>query len=385
MPLQRSPIKLMARPLIIFVLPDLGGGGAQKVMLQIAGGLCSSDFDIRLLVLGGSQAFAAHVPGHIIVEQGGAGRMREGLIWATKRIKALAPDVCISVMGYLNLALLGLKPILSGKTRFIVREANALAPTLAALPTLVPGRRLYASLYPQADIIVTPTGEIAAELAALSPRIAPRLRIVPNPVDVSALRKAALPWQRQPGDGLRFVSAGRLTSQKGYDRLVDVLPALPHESHVMVFGEGPDREALVRQSERNGTASRITFSGFTHELPSWIAGADAFLLPSRWEGLPNVVLESLAIGTPAVVTDEVAVNELTRLCGKNALRAEPMGLRFAEAATEVAKSDRAPGLRASLLPAEYRFEHVIGAWNAMLSDLLDGPVRTGDSAERTGS
>ena len=354
---------------ILFLLPDLGGGGAQRVMLQIAGGIDRVRFAPRLMVLGGSQDFAPDVPSYLELENGGARRLRDGIPWLVRRIRAIEPAACISVMGYLNLALLGLKPLLPKKTRLIVREANALAATINALPHAVPGRALYRALYPKADAIICPTREIGDELSGVTPRMAARVSIIPNPVDVDALRARATPPKRHPGAGLRFVSAGRLTEQKGYDRLVGLLTEFPAGSHVMVFGDGADRARLEQQAQALGVQDRVTFATFTRDLPAWIAGADSFLLPSRWEGLPNVVLESLAIGTPAIISDQVAVRELAQSAAPGAIEICKVGPDFVAAAAHVSVGDRLE-LRPSLLPAAYIVENVIQSWDRLLSDLL---------------
>lgn len=354
---------------IAFVLPDLGGGGAQGVMLQIAGGLDPSRFSVRLLVVGGSQTFAGKIPDQIAVEQGGAKRLRDGLPWLLRRLRAAKPCIAVSVMGYLNLALLGARRLLPD-TRLVVREANVLSATTAALPRWLPAAWLYGRLYPHAAAIVSPTRPIADEITDAAPAARERLHVIPNPVDVETLRTRAARPLRACGTGVRLVSAGRLTRQKGYDRLVALMPRLSAQTTLTIYGEGPDRASLQAQIDRLGLETRVALAGFTDRLPEAIAGADAFVLPSRWEGLPNVVLESLALGTPVIASDEAAVAEVAAQAPPGAVTIAHVADGFAAAMAAVpSRPHPVGGPRPELLPPAYRRDAVIDRWQSLLTRL----------------
>jgi glycosyltransferase involved in cell wall biosynthesis len=355
---------------IAFVLPDLGGGGAQRVMLSIAASLDPARFAPRLLVIGGSDRLLGDVPAGLVLENRHARRLRDGLPWLVGRLRQLRPAAAVSVMGYLNLALLGLKPILPQRTRLIVREANTAAATRQALPPALPSRLVY-RLYRCADHIVCPTRPIADEIACLVPRASEKIRVVRNPVNVERLRAQAAPPKRHPGPGLRLVSAGRLTHQKGYDRLLPLMATMPTDCHLTIFGDGLDRQSLEAQAAALNLGNSVRFGGFSSEVAAWLAGADAFVLPSRWEGLPNVVLESLAVGTPAVVSDEAAISELASETVPGAVTIRPVDHAFARAILSLAPALPSHAPRPSLLPAAYLCETVVHEWTR----LLDGAGR----------
>jgi glycosyltransferase involved in cell wall biosynthesis len=276
-------------------------------------------------------------------------------------------------MGYLNLALMALRPLLPRETRFIVREANAVAATAGAFPRLISAQLLYRSLYPRADRIVSPTQIIADEIASLAPRAADRIVVIRNPIDLDQLRARATPSKRHPGPGLRLASAGRLTHQKGFDRLLALLPGLPPSTHVTILGEGPERERLEAQARALGVENQLTLTGFSTDAPAWIGGADAFLLPSRWEGLPNVVLESLAVGTPAIVSNEAAVSEVASAAASGAVTIRPMGQAFLDAISALTPASQgSQPLRPSLLPPSYFREAVVKDWSRLLESVTSG-------------
>ncbi|MGQ0671750.1 MAG: glycosyltransferase [Hyphomicrobium sp.] len=358
---------------ITFVLPDLGGGGAQKVMLTIAGGLDRTRFAPRVLVVGGSQAFAEHLPAGVPAEIGRAPRLRDGLPWLLRRLRAEPPSAVVSVMGYLNLSLLAVRRLLPSGTRLVIREANAVQATAESLPSWLPGQFLYRRLYPRADFIVSPTAEISDALGALAPRTDGRRVVIVNPVDVAGLRQRAEAPRREPGEGVRLVAVGRLTRQKGYDRLLPLLATLPPTARLTIFGKGEDQDMLTAQADSLGLGDRVRLAGFTHEVPRWIAGADALVLPSRWEGLPNVVLEALALGTPAVVSDQASAAGIAAEASVGAVTIRSVDAAFASALAGVSVlpgiDGSSPALRPSLLPTGYWVESVVARWNSLLTGL----------------
>ena len=352
---------------VCFVLPDLAGGGAQRVILELAGALDPSRFAVTLVVIGGSETLADQVSPAVQVVRLGAGRIRHGIPQLVRCVRRLEPAVIVSVMGYLNLTLLALRPLLKGRPRIVVREANVVSATLRELPLSSLAPWLYRVLYPRADAIVSPVQTIATEIAKVAPGAASRTVVIRNPVNETRLRRRATPPQRPPGDDLMLLGAGRLTRQKGFDRLIELMPQLPPNTRLTIFGEGPDRAALQQRIAELGLGERVKLETFSATLPAAMAGADVFVLPSRWEGLPNVVLEALAVGTPVVASDEAEVEDVARAAPSDAVTIAAVGPAFAEAIRgRMPAASALAEPRPSLLPAAYRREAVV----ADFADLL---------------
>ncbi|HEX4604218.1 MAG TPA: glycosyltransferase, partial [Candidatus Angelobacter sp.] len=128
-----------------------------------------------------------------------------------------------------------------------------------------------------------------------------------NPVDaemIAYMAAAAANPFTAPGPNL--VAAGRLRKEKGMDLLLDALPAILQRvpgAHLTILGEGPLEARLKKQAVSLGINSAVSFMGFQANPWLYLKYADVFVLPSRYEGLPNAVLEALALGTPVVATD----------------------------------------------------------------------------------
>lgn len=143
-----------------------------------------------------------------------------------------------------------------------------------------------------------------------------KLRVIPNGVDVT--RFAAAKSASCDTLGLRperraLLFIGRLEAQKRVDWLLRLLPEvlgrLPQHD-LLVVGDGAERGALEAAARANPrVAERVHFLGFRADVPQLLAASDLLLLPSAWEGMPNVVLEAMAAGKPVVATDVEGVAE----------------------------------------------------------------------------
>ena len=140
-----------------------------------------------------------------------------------------------------------------------------------------------------------------------------------------------------------------MVRQKGFERLLSTLAELPVAARLTILGEGPDRDALTQQVEGFGLAERVTLPGFVPDAAPYYAGADAFVMPSRWEGMPNAALEALACGTPVIATPESGgLAELAESSPPGAVTIAAAGDAFVAAMRAVQPS---PGQRTAPEPA----------------------------------
>lgn len=345
---------------ISFILPSFAGGGAERVALTLLGGLDPKQFAASLIVLDGQGPLANLVPKHVPVVDMATRRLRRALPALIARLRKEKPDLVFSTLGYVNLALLAARPLLPRRTKILVREANMPSRSLPATshPTLY--QMAYRLLYPLADGVICTSEKMADEFERDFSVPPARIFQLANPVDEAALRSAATPTVRKPGDGLRLVASGRLTHQKGFDRLIDWVAALEPNAHLTLLGEGSDRAELEAQAKRLSIAERVNFAGFCDNPWGHYAGADAFVLASRWEGLPNAALEALACGTPVIATPESGgIAEIKAAANPGVVSVVPAGEPFIAALA--AMSPEAPthsALRVSLLPDRYRVQAV---------------------------
>jgi glycosyltransferase involved in cell wall biosynthesis len=144
---------------------------------------------------------------------------------------------------------------------------------------------------------------------------ADKLVVIRNAVDVerfAAAKPAPLASLATAAPRRVIACIGRLDRQKGVDWLLEAMPRafaeLP-EHDLVLAGDGPERAPLAALAQRLGIAQRVRFVGFRRDVPEILAASDVLVLASRWEGMPNAVLEAMAAGRPVVATDVAGVAE----------------------------------------------------------------------------
>lgn len=336
-------------------------------MVTLASRLDRARFAPFFVVFDASGVWRSLVPADIPVISVERSSLRSALPKLVCTLRRERPEIIVSTLSYVNAGLLLAKPLLRSKVRLVVREAN----TSRRHTNSTIGRLAYALayryVYPWADRIICPAIYLADELVADYGLDRDRISVVVNPIDEKTLRNAAEPTKRRAGAGRRFVAVGRLTAQKGYDRLLDDFARLPADSNLVIFGEGELQAQLEQQIGHLGLGGRVVLAGFEPQPAPWIAGADALLLPSRWEGLPNVALEALACGTPVIATPEAGgITEIAAQAREGAVILAQSGTAFVSAMLDIPpRSDRS--LFPSLLSNCYRLEQVSAEFASILA------------------
>jgi glycosyltransferase involved in cell wall biosynthesis len=315
----RSPRRLLA------VLPHLEGGGAQHVVLKLLRHLPRERFAPELALLRCSGELLSQVPADVPLHDLRAGSARFGAPALIRLGWRLRPAIVFSSIYYVNHLVLLLRPFLP-RARIVVREAITVG---AAVETSAVPRRLallHRLLYRSADAVVVQCEAMGRDLERFGVP-ARRMLTIFNPVDAAALRAQALaapdPYAGS-GKGPHVLGVGRLVRQKGFDRLIRAFVALRERepgAQLWILGEDPGgrdsaSEALRALREELGLGSCVHFMGYRSDVAAWLARADLFVLSSRYEGLPNVLLEALACGCPVVALDGPGgAREILERCG----------------------------------------------------------------------
>jgi glycosyltransferase involved in cell wall biosynthesis len=359
-------------PSCMLVIPSFAGGGAERVMLQLAGSLPAHGLRTELLALSGAgplrQPGVELCPTTILDRP----RMRGALSAIFHQLRVRRPTLVFSSFGHVTAGIAAMLPLLRSRPKLIAREPNLPSLSMAGGGVNRWLRLACRLAYPRCDLVVASSERMAIELRDEYAVQRERLLVLPNPVDVSMIRARAECLPERPGCRRLFVAAGRLVPQKGFDRLITRWRQTDVGDHLIILGDGPDRQSLQRQLANAGLNGRVQLRGFDANPWAWYALADAVLLPSRFEGMPNVALEALACGTPVIATPESGgIAELVPRVGVAALKVVPMDAFVGTMSALEPSALVTPGsLRPSLLPTELHPDRVAATLATRLLGLV---------------
>ncbi len=357
---------------VVFILPSYSAGGAERVLINLMNAIDRRQFSPEFICFRRNGALknliAKDIPIHTL---GSYKKIYFGIVPLYLRLKKIKPDVVVATMAHTNFLLLLLRPLLL-KTRIVVREA--ITPSFI-FDTKKYGwfvKLLYKTLYPLANIVISPSQKIIDEFDEILHANIGHHAILYNPVNIDLLRVGS-PMTLQNldrADTVHFIAAGRMHRQKGFDQLIEALSTFEcdYNWRFTIWGAGHERTKLGALIKQHGLHDNIFLPGFTKEPWPYIAGADCFLMPSRFEGLPNAVLESLAVGTPVIATSTSGgIQEIADFANSDDVRIAQHMKEFLDLMKDV-KPLPTNAYRDSLLPQQFsmqaainRFTHILNA------------------------
>ncbi len=285
-----------------FILTNLAGGGAEKAILKLAAALTGRGHRAEVVLLEDRVEHA--VPAGVTVFPLG-GRAAHG--WLGKRLLARRlrrhlidrPDLVVSTLPFADEVV-----VLADLPHHWCRIANTLGSEIDKLAAASPAkarRRLarYRRLYGSRPLIAVSAG-VAVDLRQ-SLALASRIETIPNAFDFAAMRQAAAEPMADLPTGPYVLHVGRFAPQKRHDLLLDAWARIETDRQLVLLTE-PDVKLQALINAR-GLGQRVRVAGFRPNPYPWLAGADLLALCSDHEGLPNVLIEALGCGTPAVSTD----------------------------------------------------------------------------------
>ena len=357
---------MTSKPVIVFALPDLTAGGAEMVLIRLMNALPREKYSPVLMAVRNDGVLKDFIAPGIPLHTLGAINVIAALPKLYKKLSELNPDVVVSTMAHMNFSVLLLRPFFK-KTKFIVRESTVPDCTLEARGALGPViRALYPVLYRFADKIIAPARIILDKMHSQLKVPSKTMAVLPNPVDTSMITISAPPTTN---DGaIRFIAAGRLHPEKGFDRLIKALKDYRGPPwHLTILGEGEQREQLEHMIRALKFEDKISLPGFRREPWQEFSAADCFLLPSRWEGLPNAALESLACGTKIIaMRDAGGIVEIAAEAPGDAVTLTHTMQDFLKAMEKITPAQE----KKSLLPARYEKKAVIENFEKLLQEIL---------------
>ena len=298
------------RRLAIF-LPGLYGGGAERIMLNLAQGLAGRDYAVDLVLARSEGPFLAQVPETVRLVKLDGRRTLTSLPALVRYLRIEQPEAMLSALSYANIITLWARHLAGVPERVVITEHNTFSRNNQHVPSWYSRLLLWLvrRFYPWADGIVAVSKGVADDLACVTGIPHERIKVIYNPVITPELRQKAQapldhPWF-QPGQSPVVLAVGRLTAQKDFTTLIQAFAQVRglRQIRLMILGEGEERPALEALVRKLDLEQAISLPGFVANPYPYIAHASVFALSSRWEGLPTALIEALYCHTFIVATD----------------------------------------------------------------------------------
>ena len=324
-----SPVKCK----IAFLLPDLRTGGAERVFITLARELASRGHDVELILASRQGELIQELDqgvGIVSLDAFQGARVSwmggvRALFRLRSHLRSNPPDVLCSTLTGANLTALMARLRSGRRMRLVIREAVSMENVKSH------ARRLaMRCLYPLADRVIVLTDFMKEQMVQLG--IAKdRISVIGNPVDIENIRSRAMDRADmhlidtyQP-----FVlCVGRLVPQKDFATVIRAFARIRDctSLNLVILGDGPERSRLRSLAAEYDLGDRLYMPGQVTNPYPWMKHASAFVLSSRWEGYPNVLLEALCLGTPIISTEyDPSVRAILSVAEDQYVRIVPVG------------------------------------------------------------
>jgi len=302
---------------IAFFIPSLGGGGAERMFLNLANEFRQRGLPVDLVLVRKEGPYLKKVAEGVNIVDLGASRVLFSLIPLIKYLVKQRPRVFIASMEHANVIAILAKFLARAKTKVIIRVANTLSISLQETKGYRRPLRLYGTILFSrfADEIVAVSKGVADDFAKIARIPRERIRVIYNPT-VTREILCQSPKHRvqntnrtqnreQKKQTYTILGVGRLHPQKDFETLIRAFAKVRENinAKLIILGEGEKRKELKELVKELNLREDVKLPGFVDNPYNYMADADVFVLSSRWEGLPNALIEAMACGTPVVSTD----------------------------------------------------------------------------------
>ncbi len=302
---------------VAIYIDSLRGYGADKVLLKIAEGLAGLDVDVDMVTAKKVGEISSQINPRVNLIDFGSSRFNliKNVIGLTRYLIDQKPAILFSSIHFNNVTsacAMVLARLLGVKSKLVVRQANSLEYQLKGYPFPV-GALMYPLIkmaYKKADLIICPSKGLLSDLTKFMKVEESKIQLVYNPTvtaDIFEKAKQEIdhPWFKSKSCPI-IVAAGRLKPQKDFKTLIHGFARVKRnftDAKLVILGEGSQRQELENLITKLGITEDVDLIGFQENPYAFIAKADVFVLSSIYEGLPNILIEALALKTKIVATN----------------------------------------------------------------------------------
>lgn len=286
----------------------MGAGGAARTLLNIINNLDRTKFSPILVTLDYNGDYEKDLKSDVPLIKLNTKRLKKSIFPLAKVIRKEKVDIVFSTIPNYNTIAILANLISFTMAKNIVREADNLGGSFSTNIKLLS----YGLLYKLSSQIVSLSEGVKENLVKRYKIKAKNIKVVYNPVDLNSIKQkvnngsiASEHLHLFEGDEKVIITAGRLVKQKDHETLLNAFAQVNRQvkSKLVILGEGPLKDTLIKQAEKLNIREKVFFIGFQSNPYVYFKHADLFVLTSIHEGFSHVVAEALATGVPVVSTD----------------------------------------------------------------------------------
>lgn len=295
---------------VMWFVPSLEGGGAERVCLDVANEMSTRGLDVEIVTAGRAGVRMHEAARGVRVTELKARGVMASLPRLIGAIRASRPDALVSVMDHANVAAWLAVRLARCPARTVFTTHADFVHAFEELPR--PLRRLvvalYATIYPRVDGRVAVSRGVATSTAAALGIPPSLVSVIHNPIATRRVRALAAvepcPIPQNPGVA-RILAIGRLAPEKDFETLLRAVAVASscEKVELVILGDGKERARLEGLVRSLGLEGRVQMPGFQINPYVWLRCARVFVSSSRWEGFGLAILEAMALGVPVVATD----------------------------------------------------------------------------------
>ena len=292
----------MSKQKISLILPNLSGGGAQKVLIGLANSFVRSGVSVDLVLVHAKGPYLKDISAKVNIVDLNRKRVLFSIFSLARYFKENRPSSSLVTLHHMSIVTVIARAISMIDFKLIIRQPNYLSKTVPQNLLTKYYLSIVRFMFNKSDGVVGISQGVSDNLVLNGVK---NVRTIYNPLDYSYIHSMSRIENNLKVSQPLIIGVGRLENQKNFSLLIKAFSIVTRTTaaQLCILGEGSLREALEKEASDLKVSNRVSFPGFVDNPYVYMRKADVFVLSSRWEGFGNVVLESLAVGTQVVSTN----------------------------------------------------------------------------------
>jgi glycosyltransferase involved in cell wall biosynthesis len=294
---------------IICFVPSLKIGGSERFTVNLVNYLSKKNLEVTLVALNKRGKYINAISNSVNFIGLDHKRIRYSIFSIIKIIRTMHPEIIFSTGNHLNRLMCFLKISFPKKSKLVIRESSIVSQSKGNRNKNFNLLNSFLSMrmYNKADKIVSQSVYMKNDLIIEHKINENKIIVIRNPVDLNNINKKVQKYNPFEGKeyGPNIIAIGRLEDVKNFDRIIKSMPKLlsrKPNAKLWILGRGSKKNHLLSLINKLELQNSVELCGFVENPYAWLNNADLFVLSSKYEGLPNVLLEAIACGCPVIST-----------------------------------------------------------------------------------